>query len=223
MAEPSAAGGGSARPSSAEQAKAAQQATAYFVSRGWTPAQAAGIAANLQQESGFNAAAVGDNGRALGIAQWHADRQKAIEQHFGKSLSQMSTREQFDAVNWELRSGSEQQAGRRLALTTSARDAGAAVSQFYERPGDVAGEQNRRGRHGRCDRVPLRKRCSRTGGDHAGTHQPGLRRRRRLWPGDGAPSARQSAAGRLPGSITDTSGSLSGARVAQANVMATLP
>ena len=47
----------------------ADQAFDFFIAKGLTPEQAAGIVANLNQESGFDPSAVGDNGTAFGIAQ----------------------------------------------------------------------------------------------------------------------------------------------------------
>jgi hypothetical protein len=49
----------------------AGDAVGFFGNLGWNPAQAAGLAANVRAESGFNPNAVGDNGAAYGIAQWH--------------------------------------------------------------------------------------------------------------------------------------------------------
>ncbi|MEB2544080.1 phage tail tip lysozyme [Burkholderia cenocepacia] len=48
-----------------------------MMSMGWSQAAASGIAANLWRESGFDPNAVGDNGNAFGVAQWHGDRQEA--------------------------------------------------------------------------------------------------------------------------------------------------
>jgi hypothetical protein len=54
-----------------------KEAMDFFISKGYTPEQAAGIVGNLQAESGANLRtdAVGDQGRAYGIAQWHKPRQ----------------------------------------------------------------------------------------------------------------------------------------------------
>lgn len=119
---------------SATQQNMARQAMQYFSGQGWSPAQAAGIVASLRQESGFNPQATGDGGRALGIAQWHPDRQAAIERQFGTSLGSMSYAQQLAAVNWELRQGGERAAGRRLAGAQDALSAGGIVSSYYERP-----------------------------------------------------------------------------------------
>ncbi|MFT9385522.1 phage tail tip lysozyme [Acetobacter sp.] len=131
--------------STPETDKRTNDAMRYFVGQGWTSAQAAGIVANLRRESGLNDKAVGDSGRATGIAQWHPDRQAAIENHFGVSLQRMSYAQQLQAVDYELRQGAERVAGQHIAMQDSGREAGAAASLYYERPADRAGEAYRRG------------------------------------------------------------------------------
>jgi len=123
----------------------ARQGIDYFVSQGWTRAQAVGIVANLQAESGLRANAVGDGGTARGIAQWHPDRQAAFEHLMGHPIQQATYAEQLQFVHHELTAGGERGAGNRLRNTVTANDAGSIVSQFYERPADRAGEANRRG------------------------------------------------------------------------------
>ena len=46
----------------------------FFVDKGLTAEQAAGIAGNLYAESAFNTGAVGDSGTSKGLAQWHNER-----------------------------------------------------------------------------------------------------------------------------------------------------
>lgn len=123
--------------------KAAQMAQ-FFVKRGWTKEQAAGIAANLWKESFGNEGAIGDNGNAYGIAQWHADRQARFKQWAGRDIRGSTLEQQLGFVDYEMRHD-EATAGRMLAATSSPEDAGAAVSRFYERPKDVEGEAAARG------------------------------------------------------------------------------
>ena len=122
----------------------AEQAVRYFESQGWSHAQAAGIAANLQTESGFNPGAVGDGGSAYGIGQWHPDRQAAFQQMTGHSIRGSSYADQLRFVQYELTHG-ESGAAARLRSASTASEAGAAVSRYYERPADVSGEASRRG------------------------------------------------------------------------------
>lgn len=107
----------------------------YFMSKGWTREQAIGIAANLLSESGMRTNAVGDNGRAHGLAQWHPDRRVALEKFLGKPILSAGFQEQLSAVQYELTKGAEIAAGNRLRKTRTAGEAGAVVSRYYERPG----------------------------------------------------------------------------------------
>lgn len=124
----------------------AKDAVAYLTKKGWSKAAALGIVANLFQESKLNTQIVGDSGRAIGIAQWHPDRQNEIRQKFGKHPAQMNLNEQLDAVDWELRSGKQFKSTHLQALQ-GAKDPGTAaalVSEFYERPADKQGEKQKR-------------------------------------------------------------------------------
>jgi Phage tail lysozyme len=123
---------------------AAQQAIAFFKDKGWTHQQAAGIAASFQAESSFNPGAVGDNGRAYGLGQWHPDRQAAFAQWAGHDIRQSTMDEQLGFAHFELTQGNERAAGQALAQTSTAAEAGAVVSKRYERPADREGEAGRR-------------------------------------------------------------------------------
>lgn len=112
---------------------------------GWSKEQAIGIAANLHQESSFRPDAVGDGGRAYGIAQWHPDRQADFQAAMGKPIQGSTLEEQVQFVDYELRKGKERAAGTRLQAATDAASAASVVSQYYERPADRAGEARRRG------------------------------------------------------------------------------
>ncbi len=111
----------------------AKEAIDYFTGKGWTKAQAIGIAANLEVESSFKTNAVGDGGKAYGIAQWHPDRQAEFKKKYNKDIREATFQEQLDFVNHELTSGSERIAGAKIKEAKSASDAAAAVDQYYER------------------------------------------------------------------------------------------
>ena len=119
----------------------------FFMSKGWTKNQAAGITANLQIEStsAFDHTIYGDSGKAYGLAQWHADRQRDFANAFGRSIKGSSFQQQLEFVHFEMTQGKEQDAGRRLKSSTSAYQAGAVVSQFYERPQATEKEKRVRG------------------------------------------------------------------------------
>ncbi|MCB9648494.1 MAG: hypothetical protein H6730_18125 [Deltaproteobacteria bacterium] len=58
----------------------AERAFNYFVDKGLSPAQAAGIVGNLQAESGVKPGQHQIGGPAFGIAQWEGPRREALEQ-----------------------------------------------------------------------------------------------------------------------------------------------
>lgn len=118
-----------------------------FMAMGWSKAQAAGMAANVLQESGGNPYRVGDGGQAYGIGQWHAPRQADFKRVFGHDIRESTLDEQTKFFDWELRSGPAEQrrAGDLLQGANSANSAAAIVSQYGERPADVEGEKVRRG------------------------------------------------------------------------------
>lgn len=122
-------------PAPVPSTDASKEAFDYFVSQGWTPEQAAGIVGNLQVESGANIShtAVGDNGQAYGIAQWHPDRQAEFESVFGIPIQQSTYEQQLQFVNYELTQGNEQAAGRALSSAQTAEEAAAIVDKKYER------------------------------------------------------------------------------------------
>jgi Phage tail lysozyme len=116
-----------------------------MMAKGWTREQAVGIAANLKRESNFNPAAVGDSGKAIGVAQWHPDRQANFKAQYGKDLKGSTLEEQLAFIDHELRKGTEKPAGERLKSAESAKDAAEIMSRYYERPQDREGEASRRG------------------------------------------------------------------------------
>ena len=121
----------------------------------WTREQAVGLVANLDRESEFNPTRVDDGGKAYGIAQWHPDRQAVFARWAGHDIRQSTREEQLDFIDYELHQGQDRQnreAGHLLDWTHTPQQAAGIISRFYERPGDVWGESNRRaGTAGRWD------------------------------------------------------------------------
>jgi hypothetical protein len=118
----------------------AARALEFFQSKGWSLAQASGIVANLDIETGgtFNPAAVGDGGRAYGIAQWHPDRQAHFQSWAGRGIRGSTFEQQLEFVQFELTEGREKRAGNRIRQTTTPQDAAAITDQFYERSDGTA-------------------------------------------------------------------------------------
>ena len=116
----------------------------------WTPEQACGILGNIQRESAFNPAASGDGGSAYGLAQWHPDRQKAFQQHFGRPIQDSRLEDQTRFITFELRHGAETPAGKALLHATTAESAADIVCRKYERPLDKDGESRKRAQSARA-------------------------------------------------------------------------
>lgn len=111
-----------------------QQAMKFFMDKGWSKEQAAGIVGNLMAESGtsLKTNAGGDNGESYGLAQWHKDRRAMFNKIYGKDMTQAGFDEQLEFVNWEL-NNTEKRAGAALRGATTAADAAAIVDKYYER------------------------------------------------------------------------------------------
>lgn len=116
------------------QSGSSSEAMNFFQSKGWSKEQAAGIVGNLQAESGKNLRtnAVGDNGTAYGIAQWHPDRQAKFQQVMGIPIRQSNFQQQLQFVDWELKN-TEAKAGNILRSAQSAEQAASLLDQYYER------------------------------------------------------------------------------------------
>lgn len=118
----------------------------YFQKQGWTREQSTGIVANLKRESALKPDAVGDSGKAYGVAQWHPDRQAEFKKQFGKDIKAATFEEQLAFVQFELTAGKEKSAGDKLRKTTTAQDAAEVMSKNYERPRDTEKEAAIRGK-----------------------------------------------------------------------------
>lgn len=118
------------------------QAVQYFESQGFSRNASIGMAANIARESTFNQHAVGDNGKAYGIGQWHPDRQANFARVMGLPIQGSSYQQQLAFYAYEVKHN------RRL-MDLLSRDPSAAasamlVSKLNERPADVEGEMQRR-------------------------------------------------------------------------------
>ena len=135
-------GGSKAASAPAGKTANAQKAMAYFIAQCYTPEQAAGLVGNLQAESGanLNTTAVGDSGKAKGIAQFHPDRQANFARFAGKSIEKSTLEEQLAFIAHELQT-TESAAGGKLKGAKSAREAAAIVDKFYERSSGEARNQ----------------------------------------------------------------------------------
>jgi hypothetical protein len=106
--------------------------------------------AQADAESSLDPDAIGDRDEAFGLHQLHMDRIKLIrdgnKRWPGRGIDISKSPAiplQHDAVFWELQH-SEQHALKEILAATTAGDAGAAASRFYERPGAM-GQAEKRG------------------------------------------------------------------------------
>jgi hypothetical protein len=112
-----------------------KQALDYFLSQGWSSAQAAGIVGSLTQESDVDPESRNKKSGAYGIGQWLGSRVADFKKWSGHDLNGSSFEEQLAFMQYELTKGKEQAAGQRLRATTTAEQAAAVHAQSYERPG----------------------------------------------------------------------------------------
>jgi hypothetical protein len=103
----------------------------YLTKQGLTPAQAAGVIGNLQQESRLDPAAAGG-----GLAQWIGERWTGLLRFANKQgASPDSAALQAEYLWYELTT-TERGALTALKKTTTAQQAARVFSEQYERPGD---------------------------------------------------------------------------------------
>jgi hypothetical protein len=117
------------------QLEQARSDVEWYMNHGLSRERAIGMVANSSRESGLDERAVGDNGKAVGLFQWHPDRQAIYERTFGRPLASASHEEQLGYSLWELQHH-ERAAGDALMKASSASEAAAKVSSLYERPRD---------------------------------------------------------------------------------------
>ncbi|WP_082502790.1 phage tail tip lysozyme [Methylobacterium sp. Leaf100] len=131
-------GGGITAPMLKGDAQAnAKTAYDFFRSKGLSHEATSGILASVKQESGFNPGARGDGGKAHGLFQHHPDRRAAIMRGTGVDMSNASVADQLKGAWWEMNHGDAGAQRARKILQTpgiTARDAGGAFVQHFERP-----------------------------------------------------------------------------------------
>lgn len=116
----------------------AKTAFAFFVSKGYTAQQSAGLVGNFMQESGPSVDPTDTNSiGAHGIAQWLGGRLTGLRTFAaaqGSPVDNLNT--QLNYVIHELNT-SEGQAKAQLKQTHTVKDAADAIFTYYERPGDT--------------------------------------------------------------------------------------
>lgn len=97
--------------------------------------QAAGMVGNLIHESGLQTGIKGDGGKALGLAQWHPNRQKglkALADSRGVDITDLDT--QLEYI-WQELNSTEKKALNSVLNSKTVEQATTAFMRDYERPG----------------------------------------------------------------------------------------
>lgn len=101
--------------------------------KGWTSMQAAAIIGNLTAESYMNPNTPrGDDGTAMGLAQWRFERLDKFTSIIGKHCEDASLREQLEFVHWELKN-THKKAGTLLKSSENLEEAVKIIDKYYER------------------------------------------------------------------------------------------
>jgi hypothetical protein len=117
-----------------------------LIAMGWTPEQAAGIAASFMQESGLDPAARNSTSGAYGIGQWLGSRVGDFKAFIGRDLAGSSLDDQLKFFQHEVTNGKEKRAGDLLRVAQTAEEAARIHSEAYERPGSAEANVARRQR-----------------------------------------------------------------------------
>lgn len=121
------------KQTSATVSDQAHQAYQYLQQVHGLPAHvAAGIVGNIQQESGFNPGAVGDGGKARGLAQWHPDRWAGLQSYArNRQQNPSSFQTQLDYI---IEEGRQRGDLNRLQAARTPEEAAMLWGKHYERP-----------------------------------------------------------------------------------------
>ena len=112
-----------------------KQILGILMNQGMKGIDAADILANFKAESGLNPFKTGDNGQALGLGQWHPDRQRDYANLFGHTMESvqdpnLARDEQSRFAVWELQHTQKEYWQRAQSDMTS----GSRYSRYIERP-----------------------------------------------------------------------------------------
>lgn len=106
----------------------AQRAMDYFMNKGLSQHQAAGLVGNLMRESGMSPTAVNSSSGAYGLAQWLGPRKKAL---FNKYGNNPTLNQQLDFV-WNELNSTHKKGLKALKSSKSAEEAARNAMGYYE-------------------------------------------------------------------------------------------
>ena len=108
----------------------------FFISKGLSAEQAAGIAGNMESETNYTweTGVIGDNGKSMGLAQWNKSRLIRLHQFAtdkGKKITDPNTQLEY---LWDELQNKEKPAFKKLKETETAKEAGISFMINFERP-----------------------------------------------------------------------------------------
>ena len=110
------------------QMKKARQAVGYFVNKGLTKEQAAGLVGNLMRESGMNIGATNPNSGAYGLGQWLGSRKTRLFKRYGYHPT---FEQQLDYI-WDELNTSHRRGLQMLRASKTVNDAARNAFGYYE-------------------------------------------------------------------------------------------
>lgn len=116
-----------------------RRAFEFYRQMGYQPHQAAALAGNAAWESGGRTDITGDGGKALGLFQWHPDRQANLNRFASQyGLDPKSEQTQLQFADWELKN-TEKKAGEKFFAATDLKGANDAVLGYLRPSGFTPG------------------------------------------------------------------------------------
>ena len=116
-----------------------RRAFEFYRQMGYQPHQAAALAGNAAWESGGRTDIKGDGGKALGLFQWHPDRQANLTRFASQyGLDPKSEQAQLQFADWELKN-TEKKAGEKFFAATDLKGANDAVLGYLRPSGFTPG------------------------------------------------------------------------------------
>jgi len=110
----------------------------YLMSKGYSKANASGIAGNLFVESTYNPLAVGDNGYSFGLAQWHKSRWEKLNSWSKQNnINPNTIKGQLDYLDWELKN-TEKKAYEKLLEAKTPYESAYNFAKYFERPSTIS-------------------------------------------------------------------------------------
>lgn len=122
---------------SINKSNATKMVMTFLKNKGLSTSQSAGIAGNMQIESGFDPTAVGDSGTSFGIVQWHGPNGDNLKNWCKKNGYKWdSLQGQLNFLWWELKHH-QQKTLSALQLQSNPRDAAYVFAKMFERPAHI--------------------------------------------------------------------------------------